>query len=156
MAIKINSHKGVSLIELVVSIVVLAIASVGIFSALGTIVGRSADPLIREQSIAIAEAYLEEITLSQFATLGACPAVPPPGGRANYSHVCHYNGLADTGARDQNNNPIAGLGAFNVSVAVTASGALNGIAASEVLRIDVTVLGPTNEPFSLSGYRTNY
>lgn len=146
-------QQGVSLIELVISIVILSIAVVGVLSALGTIAGRSADPMIREQSIAIAEAYLEEISLTQFAATGSCPAVPGSGGRANFSHVCHYNGLADAIAVDQNGNTIAG---YSVIVAVNNSGNLGGLAAAVTLRIDVNVTGPTNETFSLSGYRTDY
>ncbi len=100
---------GMTLVELVISIIVLSVAVVGVLSALGTIAGRSADPMIREQSIAIAEAYLEEISLSQFASVASCPAVPGGGGRANFSHICHYHGLSDTGARDQYSTAIAAL-----------------------------------------------
>jgi hypothetical protein len=82
--------------------------------------------------------------------------VPGAGGRANYSHVCHYNGLADSGAVNQNGSAIAGLSNYSVAVAVSNSSNLGGLASSVVLRIDVTVLGPTNEAFSLSAYRTNY
>jgi MSHA pilin protein MshD len=149
-------QRGVSLIELIVSMVVLAIAVVGVLSALGTIAGRSADPMIREQSIAIAEAYLEEINLSQFAAVAGCPAVPSSGGRANFSHICHYQGLSDSGAVDQNGNAVANLSNYSVTVSVSNSGNLGGLAAAVTLRIDVNVLGPTNETFSLSAYRTNY
>ena len=152
----IKKQSGVTLIELVISIVILSIAVVGVLSALGTIGGRSADPMIREQSIAIAEAYLEEINLSQFAAVGSCPAVPGAGGRANYSHICHYNGLADNGAVNQNGSAIVGLSNYRVAVAVSNSSNLGGLASSVVLRIDVTVTGPTSESFSLSAYRTNY
>lgn len=154
----ISQHRegGVSLIELVVSIVILAIAVVGVLSALGTIGGRSADPMIREQSIAIAEAYLEEISLSQWAAPSSCPAVPGGGTRIDYSHICHYDGLSDSGAVNQNGSGVTGLGSYNVSVSVSNSGNLGGLGSAVTLRIDVAVTGPTNETFSLSGYRTNY
>ncbi len=149
-------QSGVTLVELVVSIVVLSVAVVGVLSALGTLVGRSADPMIREQSIAIAEAYLEEISLSRFASAGSCPAVLGAGGRANFNAICHYDGLSDSGAFDQNGNAITGLTDFNVTVSVNNSSNLGSLASAVTLRIDVTVTGPTNETFSLSGYRTNY
>lgn len=147
---------GVSLIELVISIVVLSIAVVGVLSALGTIAGRSADPMIREQSIAIAQAYLEEISLSQFAATSSCPSVPAAGGRANFSHICHYDGLSDSAPVDQNGDPLAGLANYSVRIAVTHSANLGGLSSAVTLRIDVSVTGPTNETFSLSGYRTDY
>ncbi len=148
--------KGTTLVELVISIVVLSIAVVGVLSALGKITGRSADPMIREQSIAIAEAYLEEVSLSQFTPGSGCPLVPGAGGRANYSHICHYDGLADSGAVNQNGSGISGLENYNVAIAVSNSGNLGGLASAVTLRIDVNVTGPTNETFTLSGYRTDY
>ena len=151
-----SREKGTTLVELVISIVVLSVAVVGVLSALGKITGRSADPMIREQSIAIAEAYLEEVSLSQFTPAGECPSVPGVGGRANYSHICHYNGLADSGAINQNGDDIQGLGKYNVAIAVSNSGNLGGLASAVTLRIDINVTGPTNETFTLSGYRTDY
>jgi len=147
---------GTTLIELVVSIVVLSIAVVGVLTALGGLVSTTADPMIREQSISIAQAYLEEISLSQFAPTTSCPVVPGVGGRANFYAVCHYNGLSDIGAVDQNGNSIASLSNYDVQVSVTNSSNLGGLASAAVLRIDVSVTGPTNETFSISSYRTDY
>lgn len=147
---------GLSLIELIVSIVVLAVAAVGIFSAIGSLVGRSADPMVRQQSIAIAEAYIEEIQSMAFGLPGSCPAVPGSGGRADFDTVCHYDGLVDNGAVDQNGSAIAALVDYDVSVSISSSTGLGGIAAGNVARIDVSVTGPTNETVLMTAYRTNY
>ncbi|MCP4413001.1 MAG: type II secretion system protein [Gammaproteobacteria bacterium] len=147
---------GMTLVELVISIVVLSIAVVGVLSVLGKMVGRSADPMIREQSIAIAEAYLEEISQSQFEVVASCPSVPGGGGRADYSHICHFHGLSDTGAVNQYGTSINELDNYDVTVTVSNSSNLGGLASAVVLRIDVNVTGPTNETFTLSGYRANY
>ena len=150
-------QRGITLIELVISIVVLAIVVVGVLSALGTLVGRSADPMIRQQSIAIAQAYLEEIQSMAFALPGGgCPAVPGSGGRSDFSNICHYHNLTDSGAVDQNGNPITGLADYDVVVTVTASSGLGGLSSANAARIDVTVTGPTNEALVMTGYRTNY
>ena len=149
-----SREKGATLVELVISIVILSVAVVGVLSALGKITSRSADPMIREQSIAIAEAYLEEVSLSQFTPASGCP--PVPATRANYSHICHYDGLADTGAVNQSGEGIPDLKKYNVTIAVSNSDKLGGLASSVTLRIDVNVTGPTNETFTLSGYRTDY
>ena len=42
------------------------------------ITGRSADPMLRQQSLAIAEAYLEEITLQAFPASTTCAASTTP------------------------------------------------------------------------------
>ena len=58
------------------------------------IVGRSADPMIRIQAVAVGESYLEEALLKPFldpATLTRCPA-SPGGARDNFNNVCDYAG----------------------------------------------------------------
>lgn len=148
--------QGATLVELIISIVVLSVAAVGIFGAIGTLVGRSADPLIRHQSLAIAEAYVEEIQSMSFALPGACPAVPGGGGRADFNAICHYDGLVDNGAVDQNGVSIGNLTNYTVSVSVTGSTGLGGLTAANAARIDVSVTGPTNEVVLMTAYRSNY
>ena len=81
---------------------------------------------------------------------------PPDTGRSSWDLVDQYNGLSDAGARDQFNNPIAGLSAYSVTVSVVPSTALTGIAGSAARRIDVTVTRAPNVTVILSGYRTSY
>jgi len=57
-------QQGLTLIELVVSIVVLSVAITGILMVMTQTTIASADPMLREQATAIARSYLEEI-LSQ-------------------------------------------------------------------------------------------
>ena len=143
-----------TLIELVISLVVFAIIIAGIFGAWAFMEGHSADPVPRAQAIAIAESYLEEIRLKRYAELSACPAVPAPGGRARFTHTCHYNGLVDNGAHDQFGNAIAGLANYQVQVSVVQSADLPGIASADAQRITVQVAAPSGETLSLSTYRT--
>ena len=51
---------------------------------------------------------------------------------------------------------ITALSQYNVSVYVSQSSALTGIAAAATRRIDVTVTTSPNVSVTLSGYRTNY
>lgn len=57
---------GVSLVELIVSIVVIGISVAGILLALNTTLRGSGDPLVEKQALAIAEAFLEEVELMPF------------------------------------------------------------------------------------------
>ena len=63
-----NGHhqQGATLVEVVISIVVIAIAVSAVLGLLSTSVGRSADALIVTQGVSIANAYLEEISLKPF------------------------------------------------------------------------------------------
>lgn len=139
--------------ELLVSIVIVAIAASGVLGVLSMTTAASADPMIRHQAAAIAEAYLEEILLK--------PIVDPDGVdgeavRAEYDDLDDYNGLADAGARDQFGAPMPGLADYNVAVAVSPSGALPGVPLVDALRVDVVVTNGVAISFALSGYRTRY
>ena len=58
-----SSTHGFTLVELLVSIVIVSIAASTILGVLSMTTAGSADPMIRHQAAAIAEAYLEEILL---------------------------------------------------------------------------------------------
>ena len=151
---------GFTLLEILVTIVVLGIAASAIMGVYISTIRTSADPMIQQQAVAIAEAYLEEIQLKAFAD----PTQAETGGseagetRSTYDDVQDYDGLNDVGARDQNNNAIAALAAFDVQVDVTgrALTGTNTVTAANSLRIDVTVDHAVIDPIVLSGFRTNY
>jgi MSHA pilin protein MshD len=144
---------GVTLIELVVAITIVAIAVGGVLGAISAISSRSADAMVQQQAIAIAQAYLDEILQRWVVDPNGTPANT---GRGSWDTVDEYNGLADVGAHDQYGNAIAALAGYNVSVTVTASGALSGIASSAARRVDVTVTHAPNVSVVLTGYRTSY
>ncbi len=147
-----RAARGVTLIELVVAITIVSIAAVAVIGAMSVVSARSADAMIRQQGVALAEAYLEEILLK--------PVVDPDGiaetGRANFDDVDDYNGLVDVGARDQLGTAIPNLGSYTVSVAVVPTSALSGVASSAARRIDVTVTNPAGTNVLLSGYTAGY
>ena len=148
-----DRQRGVTLIELIVAITIVSIAATTILGTMGTVASRSADAMIQQQAIAIGQAYLDEILQRWVVDPNG---TPPNTGRASWDLIDQYNGLSDTGARDQFNNAIAALSAYNVSVAVVSSAALGGIASTAVRRVDVTVTRAPNVTVTLSGYRTSY
>lgn len=148
--------RGVTLVELVITIVVLGIASTALFSAMAAISGRSADPMLRQQSLAIAEAYLEEILLQAYLDPSSgtvCPSAP--ASRIQFDNVCDYAGLNDVGVRNAQGNAIAALAGYQVQVAVTPQ-AMGGLAASDVLHVEVSVRDPAGQALRLDGYRARY
>ena len=144
---------GTTLIELVISIVIVSIAVSAVLMALSMTVGYSADPMIRHQAIAIAEAYLEEIALKAFDDPDG---VDGEANRTLYDDVNDYNGLVDVGARDQFNAALTGLDDYTVTVAVTASSALPSIASTDLFLISVTITHAADINFTVSAYRANY
>ncbi len=146
-------QQGVTLIELVIAITVVAIGVTSILGALAASSSHSADAMVQQQAVSVAQAYLDEILQRWVVDPAGTPAV---GGRANWNTVDAYNGLADIGARDQFGNAIAALSTYNVAVTVVASAALGGIGSAAVRRVDVTVSHAPNVTVTLSGYRANF
>ncbi len=153
-------QRGATLIELVISMVIIGIAVVGVLKVMEVTTRHSADPMIQHQAVAIAEAYLEEILTKEFddpeAETGTCEEGLPSAARGVYDDVNDYGCIsganADVGARDQFGTPISGLGAYTVEVTVTAT-PLDTIASK---RIEVRVTHSNLVDITLTGYRTNY
>ena len=172
--------RGLSLIELVVFIVVLAVGVTGVALLFNQMTRSSVDPVVRKQALAIANSLLEEVELQPFtycdpddpavrtATSAAACATPeaigPEAGETRYAdprfdNVNDYNGFAMSGGiRDITNTAVPGLGGYSASVSVQplTAGELSGVPASEGLRITVSVSGPANVNVVLQGYRLRY
>jgi len=142
---------GITLIELIISMVIISIALAGIFSVINLTVSHSADPVVEYQAIAIAESYLEEILLHAYSD----PNTGTTKTRDLYDNVDDYNGLKDnTGVRDQQGTLIAMLQTYHVAVSVAAPIDVSGVLAKV---ITITVTEP-RLPASLIliGYKFNY
>ncbi len=144
---------GTTLIELVISIVIVSIAVSAVLMALTMHIGRSADPMVLHQAVAIAEAYLEEIFLKPF---NDPDGIDGEASRALYDDIDDYNGLLNVGARDQFDVALPGLSDYTVAVTVAASGALPGIGSADLYLVNVTVTRPPEINFTVSGYRADF
>lgn len=140
-------RQGFSLIELVMTIVVLAIALTVIFLALDTGIAHSADPMVETQAVAIGQAYIEEILGKSYTDL-PCPGTCT---RADYNDIDDYNGLVNDGAENQFGEPVPGLGAYDVTVTVSDT-TLSGVPAKLVT---VTVTHSPEVDVTLSAYATD-
>lgn len=148
---------GFTLIEIIVTLVVLGIAAVALLSVFTSNVRGSADPVIQQQAITIAEAYMEEILLKAYQD----PTDPEQGtggteaGEASrdlFDDVQDYNHLGTTEVRDQNDVAIAALAAYDVTVTVTGA-TLNTVAA---MLVEIRVDHPAISSLTLHAYRTDY
>lgn len=148
-----RAQAGVTLVELVLAIVVLAVAAGAISLLFTQNLAHSADPLVEMQEIAVARSYLAEILAKPIHDpLGS---TAPPASRAAYDDVLDYDGLSEP-PTDQNGTPL-GLNGYQVTVHVDATGArLGNLRAPQVVRVDVTVRGPGDTSVRLSGYRSDF
>ncbi|MEY3760703.1 MAG: hypothetical protein RIR39_2194 [Pseudomonadota bacterium] len=149
----ISPHRqtGITLIELVISLVIISIALTGIFSVINLTVSHSADPVVDYQAITIAESYLEEILLHAYSD----PNTGAVKTRANYDNVDDYNNLNNLGASNSQGDLLVNLSSYHVSVTVvTANPDLSEVQAKV---ITVTVTEPRlPAPLILIGYKFNY
>jgi MSHA pilin protein MshD len=145
---RLSHHRaqGVTLVELVVSIVVISIAGVALASTLAYLNGAGNTSILQAQAQSIANSYLNEI-------LGKSFSGPYNGGvRALFDDVSDYNGLDTPVASDEFGNV---SGNFRVRVSAL-PGVLNGLPANAVLLVNVTVDYGNASSVVASGYRTNY
>jgi MSHA pilin protein MshD len=144
---RLSKQAGVTLVELVLSMVIISIALVGVLSVINLTVSHSADPVVQHQAIAIAESYLEEILLQNYS--GAASS-----GRADFDDVDDYKYLPDAVVRDQKGIEVDGLSQYSVSVSVSDPMTLTG--GVDAKQVAVTVSGPGVSGLTLVGYKANY
>ena len=151
----IRRQAGMTLIELVMAIVIISVGLAGVLLAYTTVVGRSADPMIRKQMLAIADETMEEIALKPFAP--AANAAPAACARNTYNDIFDYNGYTATGICDIDGVPIAGLTGYSVGVSVVADATLPSVTSANAAKITVTASNTTTtETIQLTGWRTWY
>ena len=174
-----RSQAGLTLVELIMFVIIVSVGVAGILTVFNVTAQKSADPQVRRQMLAVAEALLEEVQFKPFTlcdpddpnaatavtsanctggTGGANDESKLPLGfeagetRATYDNVSDYNGLSLSPASDINGTPIAGYAA---TVSVTQQQLEAGIPLDASLRITVTVTHGSDS-LSLSGYRLRY
>ena len=177
----LRSQAGLSLVELIMFIIIVSVGVAGILSVFNLTTQKSADPQVRRQMLAVAEALLEEVEFKPFTlcdpddpkaslattvssadctggTNGANDESKLPLGpeaaetRATYDNVSDYNGLSLSPASDINGNLING---YSATVSVTQQQIEASVPLDASLRITVTVTH-AGDSLSLSGYRLRY
>ena len=164
-----RAARGLSLVELVVFIVVLGVASTGMLVLYNQLTRASVDPLVRKQALALASSVLEEIQLRAFTFCDpddpAVHAANAPGDcatqevigveagetRATFDNVSDYHGLQmGSGTAD----PVT------TAAGTTLDGTANyfvGVTVAPALLIAVTARHvPSGTAVTLQGYRTRY
>lgn len=147
---------GLSLIELLVFILIVGIAVAAIAEIFSITARANADPLLRRQALAVAQALMEEIGYKEFGNPPNGFAGPyTPANRGKFDDVMDYNGFAMTGIAYVDGTPIAGLEGYRAEVAV-ANAAFGPVPGADGLKVTVTVTDPIGEQVVLDGYRANY
>ena len=166
-----SKQLGITLIELLISIVVLGIALVAIVSVISGSAGRSSHILLENRTIQVAQAYFDEILSKRFAettgTGGFPPAVgctisreetAPGNGRAVFDDVDDYHGLNEAPSSQTASTFYGGSGNFNIRVDVSCADAANelGVPAGKAKRVTLTITDPNGRQRVFAAYKGNY
>jgi len=154
--IQTKRQTGATLIEMVISIVIISVSLTAVMMIVTQVGRSSADPMIRTQATAIAQAYMDEILVQALNDPDGGETGGAEAGetRANFDDVSDYHALADTaGARDQMGAAIAGLEGYNVNVTVTA--AIIGAYPAKRVLVQVGYDGDPNLSVPIVAYRMN-
>lgn len=156
---------GVTLVELVITIIIISVAVAGVMTAFSYSVGRSADPLWQTKAMRLAQLYLDEILTKPYDEDTPAGGLPPYSGacrvgsdgesRAAFDDVDDYDGVDDqppvllSGTVDDYSN-------YRVQVSVACAGGDVGLNNGDAKRITVTVTPPglPSQPFAV--YRGHY
>jgi MSHA pilin protein MshD len=170
LQVRQRRQRGFTLIELIIFIVVVAAGLAGILSVMNTVVKSSADPMIRKQTVAIAESLLEEILLKNYCDPDPAGAPAPTCGthvvkagtcpRALFDNVDDYAGYTTASGIVDMTCAASGLANYNITSVTVANAIAADNAALAALvppakKVTVTVTGPQG-PITLVGYRSNY
>ena len=156
--------KGFSLIELVITIVVIGIALSALSTSLFSAVGRNADPLWQSKATQLSQAYLDEILSMRYqensllggGIVGTCAIAGPEegvGNRSLFDDVDDYDGLVET-ASFLDITTSSNYAGYTVSIAVTCVGPTN-VAVNDSKLIAVTITSPTNQSIVFSVLRAD-
>ena len=153
---------GLSLIELIMFIVIVSVGIAGILLVMNVSVKSSADPMLRKQAVAMAEAILDEVLAKDYVN----PALGFTegdfincSGRPQYDDVDDYacfDGAPPTAVIFGNSTlgatSIAALSGYSATVSVAAPAPVSG---ATLKKVTVTVTGGA-ETIQLFGYRAGY
>ncbi|UTW47608.1 prepilin-type N-terminal cleavage/methylation domain-containing protein [Bacterioplanoides sp. SCSIO 12839] len=158
---------GVTLVELVISIVVISIALTALLSSFSLSAGRSADPMWQSKASQLAQAYLDEIMAMRFqensplaggAVVGCSVAgnEADETSRALFDDVDDYDGLNEQASFLDNTVPTSYVG-YQVAVNVSCSDAAGNTGSSVNSKlITLNITSPTGQTLSFSTFRGNF
>lgn len=153
----IERQRGMTLIELIMAIVILAVGLAGVLIVYQRTAVSSADPLVRKQMLAVAEGMMAEILRMPFA--GPIGKAGAKGcARNTFSRLSDYHEYKSTGICNVLGDQQPNLQDYSITVTVespTGPHPLIPIAAADVLTIKVKV-SHGGEALTLESWRSNY
>jgi len=162
----LSDQRGMTLVELVMTIVIISVAIAGVIGAFSLAAGRSSDVLSQVRAIELAQLYADEIMARRYdestgsggtpVYAGSCNIGADAGeSRATFDDVDDYHSTDDQPPRSAD-GAISGFSDFRVQVSVVCAGTGLGLAQQNAKRIDLLVTAPGGYQYDFSVYRVNF
>lgn len=149
---------GFTLIELIIFIVIVGIATTGLFSAINQHNLSSVDPIYQVRALELAQARLDEIIGKRYDENSPNGGFPPCDSGETGAVACDSLNAADAADLDD----VDDYHGFNTVPASYSGFTLNVNVSGQILSgqptklIRVTVTPPVGEPVDLSAYKANF
>lgn len=176
---KRQGQQGMTMIELVISIMIISVALVATVNGMMPALSHNADPLWRDKSIKLAQLYIDEVlskkydetsstggsdslSASSFINNPNCATLGPDAGenRNEYDDVDDYHGLSDTPPRLQSGISLSNYVGYSAAITVSCDGntvaSSGGTANDHAKKITVVISSPSNQSMTFAVYRGNF
>lgn len=165
-----TAQRGVTLVELIITVVIISIALTGTIIAFSNVVGRSSDTLFQSRALALAQAYLDEILGQPFDRETPEGGIPPYTGacrvtggdaddRDTFRSVDQYDGLVFNPPELASGVISEGYEGYSVSISVSCVDTTVELGDGDIQqakRIEVSISSPINQTAVFSAYRGNF
>lgn len=149
-----GKQQGVTLVELVIAMSIIAIAIFGIISVFKLTITSSANPITRKQAVLISDSLMEEVLSKSFSKPSGGFAGPfTANNREQFDSVSDYNGISINGITTIAGNTIPGLENYSANIMIE-NKAVGLISSTNILMATIIVSGP-NDTFVLKGFKFN-
>ncbi|MGD8925555.1 MAG: prepilin-type N-terminal cleavage/methylation domain-containing protein [Thioalkalispiraceae bacterium] len=170
-----HRQEGFSLIEMVVVIVVLAVALTGVTVAINETVKQSPKPLVQTRAMELAQTYLDEILTKRFDEQSGQGGQPRCDSTDNAAQPCSttmgneegnnrqlfddvddYNNLSNQPPVTASGTVLNNYDSYRVQVSVAYAGGDLGLGNRNAKRITVTITTPLGTSIPVTAYRVNF
>lgn len=162
----IMAQRGATLVELIITIVIIGVAIAGVVGAFALISGRSADPLNQTRAVSLAQLYMDEILSRKYdentpqggrPKHNGCTINTEESQRQDYDDVDDYNAIESALPENADGESLGtAYSGFTVSVTITCAGAEVGLPDDEAKRIAITLTDPSSQSYLFTAYRANF
>ncbi|MFE8072912.1 prepilin-type N-terminal cleavage/methylation domain-containing protein [Marinobacteraceae bacterium S3BR75-40.1] len=170
-----RTQQGLTLVELVITIVIIGAAVAGVVGAFALMAGRSADVLWEARTSELGQLYLDEILTKRWADGVPNGGAKPPSdtcavtglesgenaaNAGDYDDVDDFDDINGVNARFLSGSIGSEYNGYTIDVAVTCAGNElgGGFSIEDAKRIDVTITPPsgTGAPMTFTAYKANF